>query len=79
MCDFFGKNFDTDKTIQYSKLRKEMAKKDEAFGPIKTPTNARADLSIEERKKFEEKIKLENKLRNQFPLTLTVYQRILLH
>ena len=27
MCDFSGKNYDADKTVQYSKLRKEMTKK----------------------------------------------------
>ena len=48
--------------IQYSKLRKEMAKKYESFGPIETPANPRADLSFQERKEFEGKIKLENKL-----------------
>ena len=34
----------------------------EGFGPIETTANPRADLSIQERKEFEEKIKLENKL-----------------
>ena len=39
MCDFSGKDFDADKTGQYSKLRKEMVKKYERFGPIETPAN----------------------------------------
>ena len=39
-----------------------MSKKYEGFGPIEIPAYARADLSIQERKKFEGKIKLENKL-----------------
>ena len=38
-----------------------MAKKYESFGPTETPTNPRVDLSIQERKEFEGKIKLENK------------------
>ena len=62
MCDFSGKDFDANKTVQYSKLRKKMMKKYEAFGPIETPAKPRADLSIQERKEFEGKIKLENKL-----------------
>ena len=41
-----------------------MAKKYESFGPTETPTNPRVDLSIQERKEFEGKIKLENKLIN---------------
>ena len=52
MCDFSGKNFDAVKIWR---------KKYEGFGPIKTPANPRADLSIPVRKEFEGKIKLENK------------------
>ena len=62
--DFSEKDFDADKTVQYSKLRKEMVKKHEGFGPDETPANPRAELSIQERKEFEGKIKLENKLIN---------------
>ena len=39
-----------------------MAKKYEDLRPIEIPANPRADLLIQERKKFEGKIKLENKL-----------------
>ena len=28
ICDFSGQDFDAEKTVQYSKLRKEMAKKE---------------------------------------------------
>ena len=38
-----------------------MAKNYEGFAPAETPANSRADLSIQEKKEFEEKIKLENK------------------
>ena len=38
-----------------------MAKNYEGFAPAETPANPRADLSIQEKKEFEEKIKLENK------------------
>ena len=69
--DFSGKDFDADKTVHYSKLRNEMAKKYKSLAPIETPANPRADLSIQERKEFEEKIKLENKLID------IVYNRIL--
>ena len=62
MCDFSGKDFDANKTIQYSKLQKEMAKKYEGFGPVETAINPRADLLIQERKECDGKIKLENKL-----------------
>ena len=48
MCDFSGKDFDADKTFQYKKLQKQMAKKYEGFGPIETAANPRADLSIHE-------------------------------
>ena len=61
MYDFSGKDFDADKTVQDSKLLKEMAKTCEGFGPTETP-NPIADLSIQERKGFERKVKLENKL-----------------
>ena len=44
------------------KLQKEMKKKYESFDPVETPANPRADLSIQERKEYEGKIKLENKL-----------------
>ena len=71
MCEFSGKDFDPDKTVQDSKLRKEMAKLYEGFGPIEIPANPRADLSIQERKEFEGKIKLENKLID------TSYNRVL--
>ena len=64
MCNFSDKDFDADKTVRYSKLRKEMGKKYEGFGPIEIPANPRAALSIQERKEFEGKIKLENKLIN---------------
>ena len=57
MCEFSGKDFDADKTVQYSKLRKEMAKKYKGFYPIKTPVNPRTDFSIQERKEFEGKTK----------------------
>ena len=52
MCEFSGKNFDVDKTVQYSNLRKEMAKKYESM-KVQTPANPRADLLIQERKEFE--------------------------
>ena len=39
-----------------------MKKKYESFDPVETPANPRADLSIQERKEYEGKIKLENKL-----------------
>ena len=39
-----------------------MAKKYESFGPTETPANPSVDLSIQESKEFEGKIKLENKL-----------------
>ena len=39
-----------------------MAKKYEIINPVQTPSNPRADLSMQERKKFEGKMKLENKL-----------------
>ena len=48
-----------------------MTKKDEGFGPIKTPANPKADLSIPVRKEFEGKIKLENEP------TDTGYNRVL--
>ena len=35
MCHFSGKDFDADKTVQYSKLRKEMAKKYKRFVQLK--------------------------------------------
>ena len=41
---------------------KKWRKKYEGFGQIKTPANPRANLSIQERKEFEGKIKLEKKL-----------------
>ena len=41
------------------KLQKEMKKNCGGFDPIETPANLRADLSIQERKEFEGKIKLE--------------------
>ena len=41
--NFSEKDFDTDKTVLDSKLRKEMAKKYEGFGPIETSANPRAD------------------------------------
>ena len=56
MREFSGKDSDTNKTVQYSKLRKEMAKKYEGVGPIETPDNTRVDLSIQEGKEFEGKI-----------------------
>ena len=64
MYDFSEKDFDADKTVWYSKLQKEMGKKYEGFGPIEIPANPRADSSIQEKKEFEGKIKLENKLTN---------------
>ena len=39
-----------------------MAKKYEGFSPVETAINPRADLSIQERKECEEKIKLGNML-----------------
>ena len=53
MCDFSGKD---------SKLHKDMAKKNEGFGPIEIPANPRADLPIQWRQEFEGKKKLEKKL-----------------
>ena len=44
------------------KLQKEMKKRYKGSDPVETPGNLRADLSIQERKEFEGKIKLENKL-----------------
>ena len=43
----------------------------EGFGPTETPANQRADLLVQERKEFEGKIKLENKL------ICKVYNRVL--
>ena len=43
ICNISGKDFDPDKTVQDSKLRKEMAKKYEVSGPIETPANPIAD------------------------------------
>ena len=73
MCDFYrkGKDFDANKTVQYNKLRKEMAKKYEGFSPVEIPANPRTDLSIQGRKEFEGKIKLENKVID------TSYNRVL--
>ena len=71
MCDFSGKDFDANKTIQYSKLQKEMAKKYEGLGPVETAINPRADLLIQERKECDGKINLENKLID------TCYNRVL--
>ena len=59
---FLESNFDADNTAQDCKLRKQMAKSYESFCPIEFPTNSRVDLWVEERKKFEGKIKLYNKL-----------------
>ena len=53
MCDFSGKDF-----IAAKKYRKKY----EGFVPIETLANPRNDLSIQERKEFVGKIKLENKL-----------------
>ena len=53
------------------KLQKEMKKNCGGFDPIETPANLRADLSIQERKEFEGKINLENKLID------TSYNRVL--
>ena len=61
MFDFSVKDFSAEKTVQYSTLRKEMAKIYEGFAPAETSANPRADLSFQEKKEFEEKIKLENK------------------
>ena len=58
----FWKWLDADKAAEYSKLRKEMVKKYEGFGATETPAIPKADLSIQKRKEFEGKIKLENKL-----------------
>ena len=44
------------------KLQKEMKKRYEDFDPVETSANRRADLSVQERKEFEGKIKLENNL-----------------
>ena len=57
-----GKDFNVDKIAQYSKQRKEIPKQHESISPVQTPANPRADLLIQERKEFEGKIKLENKL-----------------
>ena len=35
MCHFSGKDFDADKTVQYSKLRNKMAKKYKGFVQLK--------------------------------------------
>ena len=56
MCNFSRNDFDANKTVQNSKLRKEMAK------VYETPANPRADSPIQQIKEFEGKIKLENKL-----------------
>ena len=42
-----------------------MAKKYETTGPAQTPANPRADLLIQGRKEFEERIQLENKLNDR--------------
>ena len=39
-----------------------MPKQHESISPVQTPANPRADLLIQDRKEFEGKIKLENKL-----------------
>ena len=44
------------------KLQKEIKKRYEGFDLAETPANPRADLSIQERKEFERKLKQENKL-----------------
>ena len=44
------------------KLQKEMKKKYEGFDLVEIPASPRADLSIQEMKEYEGKIKLENKL-----------------
>ena len=46
ICYFSEKDFDADKTVRYSKLRKGMAKKYEGFGPIEIPANPRADYQF---------------------------------
>ena len=61
MFDFSVKDFSAEKTVQYSTLRKEMAKNYDGCAPGETSANPKADLSIQEKKEFEEKIKLENK------------------
>ena len=50
ICNFFDKNFHAGKTDQYSNLRKEIVKRYEGFGPVESPANLRADLSIQENK-----------------------------
>ena len=57
-----------------------MAKKYEGFGPVEIPANPRTDLAIQERKEFEGKIKLENKLidtssNNVFQRVINCYQK----
>ena len=42
-----------------------MAKKYETTGSAQTPANPRADLLIQGRKEFEERIQLENKLNDR--------------
>ena len=44
------------------KAHKETKKKYEGFDAFENPTNPRADLTIQGKKKYEVKIKLENKL-----------------
>ena len=55
MRSFSGKDVDANRTVQYSKLRKEMAKKYEDFGPVGTPANSKAGLRFRRRRNFREK------------------------
>eukprot|EP00794_Sanderia_malayensis_P008482 gene8482-9386_t len=64
-CEFSNKDFDADKTFQYSQLRKEMAKKfREGFGPesVSEPPKPQIEMTKEERQEYESKIKAENNL-----------------
>ena len=55
MSSFSGKDVGANKTVQYSKLRKEMAKKYEDFGPVGTPANSKAGLRFRRRRNLREK------------------------
>ena len=63
----FGENFKESPSKkkhmgEKQKLQKEMKKRYGSFDPFETPANLRSDLSIQGRKEYEGKIKIENKL-----------------
>ena len=63
MCEFSGNDFDEMlKLFRTVYCKKKMAKRYESVRRVQTPAMPRADSSIQERKEFERKIKLEIKL-----------------